>query len=81
MGLKRRKRSVTFSTFSFLDAKPQPAPVPTNAPLNRMTYPARLGLARALSKETEDFKEAELLYNDVIVMAPEVRRHSLKCDL
>ncbi|PIK36475.1 hypothetical protein BSL78_26693 [Apostichopus japonicus] len=54
------------------DAKPQSTPVPANAPLNRMTYPARLGLARALCKETEDFKEPQLLYGDVIIMAPQV---------
>ena len=56
------------------DVKPS-VPVPANAPLNRMTYPARLGLARALSRETEDFEESKMLYNDVITMAPQVRQY------
>ena len=55
------------------DAKPS-VPVPANAPLNRMTYPARLGLARALSRETEDYEESKMLYSDVITMAPQVRQ-------
>ncbi|XP_030854513.1 uncharacterized protein LOC580673 [Strongylocentrotus purpuratus] len=53
-------------------ASTKTTPVPANAPLNRMSYLPRLGLARALAKETEDTKESRMLYDDVITMAPKV---------
>ncbi|XP_064623924.1 uncharacterized protein LOC135485620 [Lineus longissimus] len=46
---------------------------PTKAgPINRKTYHARLGLARALAKNTNDMEESKKYYNEVITMAPEV---------
>ncbi|XP_054758090.2 uncharacterized protein LOC129264268 isoform X1 [Lytechinus pictus] len=53
-------------------AKSETSPVPANAPLNRMSYLPRLGLARALAKETENTKESRMLYDDVITMAPQI---------
>ena len=42
------------------------APASTNAPINKKTYHARLGLARALAKKSEDRDEAHKYYNEVI---------------
>ena len=42
------------------------------APVNKKTYHARLGLARALAKNDADVSEAHKLYSQVIDMAPEV---------
>ncbi|XP_002731401.1 uncharacterized protein LOC100373099 [Saccoglossus kowalevskii] len=47
--------------------------VPSNVPLNKMTYLPRLGLARILVKDdSTDTAEIQMLYNDVITMAPGV---------
>ena len=43
---------------------------------NKKTYHARLGLARASSKNTDDLTEAKKYYNEVIDIAPDVRNFS-----
>ncbi len=68
--------SLVIITFGLPSSDTTPSvPVTANAPLNRMGHPARLGLARAMSRDTEDYKESEMLYNDVITMAPQVRHN------
>ncbi|XP_071962692.1 uncharacterized protein [Antedon mediterranea] len=57
------------------DKKEEPMPastVPANTPLNRISYQPRLGLARVLAKENEDSEESHMLYNDIIIMAPQL---------
>jgi len=50
-----------------------PTPKTLPAVLNRMTYHARLALARAFNREeAKDETEAEKYYQEVMVMAPEV---------
>ncbi|XP_069464249.1 uncharacterized protein [Ambystoma mexicanum] len=59
-------------------AQPENKPVTASgsadvpAPVNRASYVYRLGLARALSRTEEMLTEACRLYEEVIVMAPEV---------
>ncbi|XP_078503186.1 uncharacterized protein LOC144761836 isoform X1 [Lissotriton helveticus] len=56
------------------EVKPVPAPDTVTGPvqINRVSYVPRLGLARALSRTPETLTEACRLYEEVIVMAPEV---------
>jgi len=42
-------------------------------PLNRPSYHTRLALARAFSRTEDGVTEAQKYYNEVLVMAPEVR--------
>ena len=47
-----------------------------SAPINQKTYQPRLGLARVLSKKTDDLTDSKKYYNEVIDLAPDV---SLLC--
>ena len=43
-----------------------------DAPINKKSYQARLGLARVLAKLPDSIEESRKYYNQVIDMAPEV---------
>ena len=59
-------------------AKPTPSPNDLPATTNKKTYHARLGLARASAKNTDDLTEAKKFYNEVIDIAPEVSSSSVR---
>ena len=43
-----------------------------DAPLNRKTHHARLGMARALAKSPDQIQEAKRYYDEVMDISPEV---------
>ena len=46
-----------------------------DAPINKKSYQARLGLARVLAKLPDSIEESRKYYNQVIDMAPQVVSH------
>lgn len=69
---------ITSCFFSVAAAPAAPAAdmsvaVPADTPVNKKTYHARLGLARALSRTPDTIEDSKKYYHEVIDMAPEVR--------